>query len=116
MNAWWHEVWVILQAEFADIGVSAGLGREALAIFSVMPKIVKMLERGPSLWPLLRRNDHRRHRLRRLFPRWRGGAGRVLLRHRCRLGRWNGRAVDVWIRRFGRDWNAHKFNLQWHMA
>ncbi len=62
MNAWWHEVWVTLQAEFADIGdaspaaigVSAGLGREAtavfstlmaLAIFSVMPRVVRLLEK-----------------------------------------------------------------------
>jgi len=27
MNAWWHEVWVTLQAEFADIGDAAQLTR-----------------------------------------------------------------------------------------
>jgi len=29
MNAWWHEVWVTLQAEFADIGASPSLGVRA---------------------------------------------------------------------------------------
>ncbi|MGX0890053.1 hypothetical protein AB7M22_002061 [Pseudomonas sp. ADAK2 TE3594] len=29
MNAWWHEVWVTLQAEFADIGDASQLKRIA---------------------------------------------------------------------------------------
>ena len=27
MNAWWHEVWVTLQAEFADVGDASQLTR-----------------------------------------------------------------------------------------
>lgn len=61
-------------------------------------------------------HNHRRHRARRFFPRWRLSAGRVLLGHRIRLGRWNDRAVDVRVRCFGRDWNTHCSSLQWHMA